>query len=241
MTSTLPDFDRRAGIYNAHARVQADAAAWLADWLPGRIEGPALELGAGTGLFTRYLAARADQLLATDRSPSMVARGTRAVPGVRWEVAEADTPPAREDLRWIFSSSLAQWLPDPAATFSRWRTACAPGGRMIAGWFVRGTMGEFFEACPAAAPFAWRSDREWLDLVAAGGWRVERHETITFRLRHANTALMLREVHNVGAVVPRRFGPGDLRRALRAHDNLHAGPAGLETPFVFLRLEAVRP
>lgn len=241
MTSTLPDFDRRAGIYNTHARVQADAAAWLADWLPERIEGPALELGAGTGLFTRHLAARADQLLATDRSPRMVSRGIEALPAVRWGVTEADTPPTGEDLRWIFSSSVAQWLPDPAATFTRWRNACAPGGRMIAGWFVRGTMEEFFDACPAAAPFAWRSVREWLDLVAAGGWQVDRQESKTFRRRHADTASMLREVHNVGAVVPRRFGPGDLRRALRAHDQLHAGPAGLDTPFVFLRVEAVRP
>jgi hypothetical protein len=49
---------------------------------------------------------------------------------------------------------------------------------------------------------------------------------------------MLREVHNVGAVVPRRLGPGALRRALRAHNAHHGGDRGLVTPFVFLRVEA---
>ncbi len=240
MTSPLPDFDRRAGIYNTHARVQAEAAAWLADWLPERIDGPALELGAGTGLFTRYLADRAEQLVATDRSPKMVERGSRAFPQVRWLVADADAPPTGPAWRWIFSSSLVQWLPDPLATFARWHAASAPGARLMAGWFVRGTMEDFFAACPAAAPFAWRDTGEWLSLLASGGWQVGRHEIRTFRLRHANTASMLRDIHNVGAVVPRRFAPGALRGAMRSHDKLHADADGLETPFVFLRVEATR-
>jgi len=240
MTSTLPDFDRRAGIYETHARVQAAAADWLADWLPERIVGPALELGAGTGLFTRHLAVRADDLLATDSSPSMVALGGRAIAKARWQVAAAGTPPGGGEWSWLFSSSLVQWLADPMPIFTRWHTACRPGARMVAGWFVRGTMEEFFAACPAAAPFVWRDTGEWLDLLASTGWRVERHESRTFRLRHANTAAMLREIHNVGAVVPRRFAPGALRGAMRTHDELRLDPAGLETPFVFLRVEAVR-
>jgi SAM-dependent methyltransferase len=202
--------------------------------------GGAAAFGAGTGLFTRHLALRADNLLATDRSPGMVALGGRAVPGVRWQVAAAEAPPGDGAWSWIFSSSLVQWLAVPAPIFTRWHTACRPGARMVAGWFVRGTMAEFFAACPAAAPFAWRDTREWLEVLASTGWRVERHESRTFRLRHANTAAMLREIHNVGAVVPRRFAPGALRGAMRTHDELHGGPAGLETPFVFLRVEAVR-
>ena len=52
------DFDRRAAVYEDHAPVQREAAAWLAEWLPEKIEDPALEAGAGTGLFTRYLVGR---------------------------------------------------------------------------------------------------------------------------------------------------------------------------------------
>ena len=57
MTTSFPhNFDRRASVYEEHAPVQREAAAWLAEWLPETIGGPVLEVGAGTGLFTRHLA-----------------------------------------------------------------------------------------------------------------------------------------------------------------------------------------
>jgi SAM-dependent methyltransferase len=237
MICAAPEFERRAADYERHARVQADAAAWLAEWLPARLDGPALELGAGTGLFTRLAATRADSLTATDIAPSMVAAGRLAVPGADWREAAADTLPAGP-WQWIMSCSLAQWLAEPHTVLGRWRAAAAPDSTLLAGWFIKGTMAEFFDACPEAAPFAWRDAEEWLGLLHAAGWSVTRHETRTFFRRHADARAMLREVHNVGAVVPRRVGPGALRRALRAHNSRHGGDRGLVTPFVFLRVEA---
>jgi hypothetical protein len=50
---------------------------------------------------------------------------------------------------------------------------------------------------------------------------------------------MLREVHNAGAVIPRRIGTGKLRAALRRYDRDHRGDAGVRSTFNFLRVEAV--
>ena len=236
-----PDFDRRAVTYEAHASLQRDVAAWLAEWLPARADGPALELGAGTGIFTRHLARIAGDLVATDIAPRMVAEGTAALPSARWVVADATSPPRGTGYRWIFTCSLAQWLPDPARALRAWHDASAPAARLVAGWFVRGTLEEFQTSCPEAAPFAWRDVPGWLQLLDAAGWRVRRHETRIFPMHHTDAAAMLRDIHNIGAVVPRRFGTGRLRRALREHDRRHRGPGGLVTPFVFLRVEADRP
>lgn len=233
-------FDDRAETYEANAHVQREAAAWLAEWLPERIEGPSLELGAGTGIFTCHLAARASDLLATDISPGMARVGAGAVPHARWEVSDASAPPCRGDYAWIFSCSLAQWLHDPGAAFRRWREVSAPGARLLAGWFVRGTMEKFLAACPGASACDWRDQREWLGLLSGAGWRTLRSETKAFVLRHAGAAAMLREMHDLGAVRPRRFGAGQLRAALRAFDGEHARGGRLETPFVFLRVEARR-
>ncbi len=235
-----PDFDRRARLYDDHARVQRSAAAWLAEWLPPRIKGPALELGAGTGIFTKHVATAADLLIATDISPRMVSAGASALPRVQWTVSAADAPPRVAPYHWIFSCSLAQWLADPAHTFRQWHQVAAPEARLLAGWFVRGTLEEFYTSCPEALPFRWRDVTEWLGLLAETGWFVRRHGVQTFLLRHANAAAMLRDMHNLGAVVPGRFGPGSLRQALREHDRRHAGAGGIHTPFVFLRVEATR-
>ena len=100
-------------------------------------------------------------------------------------------------------------------------------------------MDEFFSACPEAAPFVWREADEWKDLLAQSGWVVRRDESKSFVRHHADSVAMLREVHNAGAVIPRRIGTGKLRAALRRYDRDHRGDAGVRSTFNFLRVEAV--
>lgn len=235
-----PDFDRRAAQYENHAPVQREAAAWLAEWLPAKLEGATLELGAGTGLFTRHLVANTDQLLVSDIAPRMVQAGRQAVPQAAWALADAATPPDDRGYHWLVSSSLVQWLPDPLAAFRAWHRACAPGARLLAGWFVRGTLREFLAVCPDASPFRWRDAGEWLEILGEAGWNPVRHEHRTFTRRHPDAAAMLREIHNAGAVIPRRFGFGRLRQALRHYDQRHRTGNGVASSFEFLRLEALR-
>jgi malonyl-CoA O-methyltransferase len=241
MTNALAhEFDRRASQYEDHAPVQRETAAWLAEWLPEKIEGPALELGAGTGLFTRHLVGRTRKLIASDAAPRMVAAGIAALPDAKWSVANAATPPGARGYGWIFSCSLVQWLPDPLEVFRAWHQASAPGARLVSGWFVRGTLRELFATCPEASPFPWRDAAEWSRMLGQAGWQTVRSEVRTFRRHHADSATMLREIHNAGAVIPRRLGAGKLREALRQYDRNHRGEAGVRSTFEFLRLEAVR-
>ena len=240
MNSSVPhEFNRRAAQYEQHAPVQRAAAAWLAEWLPQNIDRPALEMGAGTGLFTRHLVGRSRRLVAADIAPHMVQKGMEALPDAEWRVADATTPPEGVYC-WIFSCSLVQWLPDPLAAFRAWHRTSASGARLLAGWFVRGTMKEFFAACPGASPFIWRDPAEWTELLGRSGWKTSRQETKQFIRHHRDSATMLREIHNAGAVIPRRIGIGRLRQSLRRHDRDHRTERGVSTTFEFLRVEAVR-
>lgn len=237
----VPDFDRRAADYAHHAQVQQQAAAWLAEWLPARLDEPALELGAGTGFFTRLAMAAARQLRATDVSQRMVEAGRQCVPQADWAVAEASNPPlAAEPYRTILNCSLVQWLPDPAQTFRRWHQISSPGALLLGGWFVRGTMAELLKLCPEFSPFHWRSSEEWTSLLAAAGWRVERSAEKTFTMVHPSSARMLRAIHDIGATTRGRLGAARLRATLRAYDRNHLEAGRLVTPFVFLRVSATR-
>lgn len=240
MTSAPPEFDRHAAHYDTHAALQMETAAWLAEWLPGHIDGPALELGAGTGIFTRCLIDRGAQLIATDAAPRMVAAGAEKSGRARWVVADAKSPPDDTAYRWVFSCNLVQWLADPATAFRRWHDLATPSARLVAGWFVDGTMQTFFRSCPSLLPFAWRDADEWKAVLENAGWHVERHDTHSFVRRHPDTRGLLREIHNLGAFVPRRINPGKLRSVLRNHDRAHCKNGVLETPFVFMRVEASR-
>lgn len=221
--------------------MQREAAQWLAEWLPAQIESPALELGAGTGLFTRHLDGRTAKLVVCDHSPQMIAAGRAVLPAVEWVQADAAQPPARHDgYRWLFSCSLMQWIPDPMRAFRAWKDGSADGARLISGWFIRGTLDDFFAVCPEASPFVWRDAAEWTDLLAQGGWIVHRQETKKFNRCYPDSVTMLRSIHNVGAVVPRRVGAGKLRGALRRYDQAHQSSEGVRATFEFLRVEAVR-
>lgn len=239
MTSVvLSDFNDCAAQYNQHAEVQREAAAWLAEWLPDSIHSPALELGAGTGLFTHHLAKRVKHLEATDFAPQMVRLGAAAFPNVRWTVAEAQSPPPLGPYAGIFSCSLVQWLPTPAETFRHWHQISAPGARLIAGWFVQGTLDDFFEICPEATPFVWKTADTWLSLLEQNGWRVLRHEVRHFVRHYPHATTMLRAIHNVGAIVPHRLGTARLRQVLRAYDQNHSQQGRVASTFAFLRVEA---
>lgn len=240
LLSGLPSFDRRAPHYESHAALQREVAAWLAEWLPEKIAAPALELGAGTGLFTRHLAARTHRLAACDIAPRMVAIGRATLPAVAWSVADAGHPPGPPGYQSVFSCSLMQWVPDPLAAFRAWHRLAAPGARLVSGWFIRGTLDGFYAVCPDAVPFRWRTGDEWIELLHESGWRTVRSETGVFTRHHASAAAMLREMHNAGTVVPRRLGAGHLRRVLRRYDESNGGHDGVPTTFACLRVEAVR-
>jgi malonyl-CoA O-methyltransferase len=67
-------FSEKSSSYTTWAGFQKEAAGRLSGWLPDQINGPVLEAGAGTGLFTRYLIGKYPDvpILVTDASEDML-------------------------------------------------------------------------------------------------------------------------------------------------------------------------
>jgi SAM-dependent methyltransferase len=126
------DFDRIArfpGVFDHNAHYH-DV---LLRALPARV-GSALDLGCGTGAFSRRLAARADHVLGIDLAPEMlrVAReSSAAFANLDFEerdVSAWDLPRAHFDA--IASIATLHHLP-LAATLAKLRDALRPGGRLL--------------------------------------------------------------------------------------------------------------
>ena len=241
-----PSFNSRADTYAEAAVVQRDLAAWLAQWLePAAATGRlgALELGAGDGLFTERLAGRFDWLQAVDSAPRMVERGAFRVPGIHWLLGDAWTlepTPSRQPDR-LYSASLLQWCPDPAAVLRRWRECLRPGGRALQGFYASPTLAEWHSLSPANSPFAWREPAAWLQHFRAAGWSVLRSETETREYRFPSAIDLLRFFHRTGATAPPRLSAGQLRTMLRELDRRHPstnGTRGVPTEWTFMRIEA---
>jgi SAM-dependent methyltransferase len=215
-----PCFNECAESYADHAVVQRALAAWLAEWLePSQSlrELSALELGAGDGCFTRYLAERAGRLTAIDEAPRMVRRGRRAVSSARWRVGDAWTI-AAEPVERLYSASLLQWCPSPVETLRHWRRAVKPGGRMLHGFYVAPTLWEWESLAGPARGLAWRTPAEWEEAFQEAGWRVLRHEAQHRSVRLESALALLRFFHKTGAATPVGTGAGKLQRMLREYD-----------------------
>jgi malonyl-CoA O-methyltransferase len=232
-------FGRAAPNYHEHARVQAALADWLADWLPAKRDGRALEIGAGPGIFTRKLLPWAGALTATDISPAMCAAGRAALPQVDWRVMSAEAPePGRWD--WIFCSSMLQWVTEPEKVFAAWRERLAPGGRLLAGLFVEGSLPEWRAVAGEDSPLAWRTAEEWCACLGRAGLQVMRSEVRSRTFEYPSARAFLRSVHGVGGAPQRRLPLGRLRRRLHDYEARFHAPGGVPATWRFCRIEAVR-
>jgi SAM-dependent methyltransferase len=237
--SPLRSFERAAATYLAHATVQNAMAEWLAAWLPERPAGRALELGAGPGIFTRFLLPWGGALTASDLSPAMCAAGRERFPGVGWRTLAAEAPEGGP-WDWIFSSSLLQWMADPPAVFTAWREGLAPGGRILSGLFVNESLPEWRELAGDADPLAWRTAGQWREHLESAGLRIVREGTERRVFTHPSARAFLRSVHGVGAAPERRYDAGRLRRLLREYEERHRVPGGVRATWMFHRFEAGR-
>jgi malonyl-CoA O-methyltransferase len=235
-------FDRAAAGYHRHAGVQRALADWVAEWLPTDRAGRALEIGAGPGVLTRHLIPWSGRLVATDLSPAMCAAGRLAIPQVEWREMAGETPlPGPWD--WIFSSAMLQWTASPETIFSVWRDRLAPGGRILAGLFVAGSLPEWSAVTGGLSPLVWRTPEAWCAALARSGLRLTRQETQTKVFIHPTALAWLRALHGAGAAPTQRTPPGRLRRWLRDYETHFRAPgiAGVQATWVFFRFEAERP
>jgi malonyl-CoA O-methyltransferase len=216
-------FGAAAGTYDDHADLQRSVATRLARLLPPLVAPRVLELGCGTGLFSRHLLARYPDgtFLFTDLAPSMVEQCglnlASAGKRVSFEVMDAARPTADGPFDLIAMSMTLHWLADLEAALAALRKRLAPNGVLI------------------FATIGGESFPEWRDALVAQGLPigllgipdlpgiVDEEQLVV----DADTLGFLRRMKVIGGLTPREdYAPlpaGALRRAVRAADETHGG------------------
>jgi malonyl-CoA O-methyltransferase len=217
-------FGARAGTYDDHADLQRAVAGRLALLLPQLAAPRVLELGCGTGLFSRHLLARYPDgaFLLTDLAPAMVDRCRRNLAGchkqrVSFEIMDAARPTADGPFDLIATSMTLHWLADPAAALETLRRQLTPGGVLIYATISGNSFPEWREVLETQGlPIG------LLDIPELPG--VVDEERI---VADADTLGFLRRMKAVGGLTPRdgytALPPGRLRRAIRAADEEYGG------------------
>ena len=146
-------FTKAAATYDAHADVQAEVAALLAEGLAADPQvGAILELGCGTGNYTLRLLGKfpAARLTALDFSPAMLAQARQKVAG-RGQVdflcadAEPFLAAGRGRFDCITANATLQWFEELERALQGVRTLLRPSGFFWGSLFGRETLHELEE------------------------------------------------------------------------------------------------
>ncbi len=210
-------FSSATGSYDTHAVLQREIADRLLAHLdftklePKRI----LDIGCGTGYFTRLLRARFKraEVVALDLSETMV-RATRSAHARRlpWHgrnrhvAADAACLPLKEAQFDLVCSNLAmQWLPDPQAMMQEMRRVLAPGGLMLFSTFGRRTLGELRQSLAAIEPERAGHVLPFPDVTSLGDALMKLPvelpvtDSDLFTLTYPDTISLIRELKGLGA------------------------------------------
>jgi malonyl-CoA O-methyltransferase len=223
-------FSRAAATYDDYALVQRQCAARLATLLPENFTvKDILEIGCGTGNYTKMLATRfpGARLTALDFSGAMVAQARRKCAGlasVRFLCADGERFLAdnRHAFDLIASNATMQWFDDPALALAHAARSLADGGLFLASFFGPETLRELAEglsaafAVPVSLPAARFADRDRLARMAGAAFGQVAIEAEVYRRTYPCLRELLRHLRHTGTGGPHaalpRLTPGRMAK-----------------------------
>lgn len=237
-------FSKAAASYDSVAQLQRDVGHALLDRLPADLQPSRwLDLGSGTGYFSRALAQRfmGAEGVALDIAEGMLAHA-RPQGGAHCYVAgDAEHLPLRDQSCGLIYSSLAvQWCSDFAAVLAQaWRTL-QPGGVLAFASLCVGTLGELRQSWQAVDGMVhvnrFRELDEYRRLCAASGLQVLSLESLPHVLHYADVRGLTHELKALGAHNLNPGRPGGLTGRARMLGLIQAyeafrTPAGLPATY----------
>ena len=222
----LSKFDKAAETYESATPVQRQTAEALAQriaaaGLPGSAR--VAEFGCGTG----YLAEAAWEAVepalwvATDLSPAMAAIAAVSLSDEAVvAVMDAGRPALAAGFDMVCSSLTLQWVADPKAAISSWRTLVRPGGVLAVATLVEGSFAQWRAALAEAGVTA--AGPAFPDLDELKTWFAPEAavEVLTLTDRHDSALEFARAAQAAGidASDRRALTAGVMRQALKAFE-----------------------
>jgi len=217
----IESFSKYARSYDRYAILQKSMAERLASYLPETTPPHIIELGCGTGLFTRHLLTLPiKNLILNDISSAMVEilkyrlklpRYTRFLIGNAEYISMEKT-----DL--ICANAVFQWFQNPQSSLFHLKNSLNNKGTILFSTFGTETLKEFRQAANMNSPITLYSLNQWKKFIKKTGFTLKLFDSEKRKIFTPNTMNLIKNLQQIGAAPIKNFNVGGLRKLIRYYD-----------------------
>ncbi len=128
--------------YDSSCDIQRIVAEHLAEFLPECEQDGVLEIGTGTGIFTKLLNEKCGAAVCVDIADALLAKAARQYPENLYVCGDGECLPVRGGFSLITGSSALQWFQQPEKSIPDMLKHLKKGGKFAFSVFVEGTFVE---------------------------------------------------------------------------------------------------
>lgn len=233
----IESFSKHVKTYDRNAQLQRSMAERLAALIPHPFPQTILEIGCGTGVFTRHLLARApSSLILNDIAPAMIEYlkdHLKISSKVKFLVGNAERIQIPK-VKLIAGNAVFQWFQHPETAIQRFHSSLEKDGYLAFSTFGPKTLQEFRNTADFKEPTHLLSQKRWKTLLTRAGFELLTFESETRQIFFPNTRSLIKNLQQIGAAPLRIFKPGELRQLIREYDRNYSSPQGVYTNWELL-------
>ncbi len=239
----IDSFSRHAKTYDRYAQLQKSMAERLASLLPVPLPGNILEIGCGTGLFTRHLLTQPiKQLVLNDIAPGMLEilcdsltlpSNTIISPGNAERIHF-------ENMDLVCANAVFQWFQDPKKAMVKLNQALAVNGSLIFSTFGPKTLIEFRQAANLDSPIGLYDKDSWTDMIRDSGFALKFWDVEIRKIFFSSSLSLLKNLQQIGAAPIRMLNTGGLRKLIREYDSRFSTTQGVYATWELYYFSLVR-
>ncbi len=226
----IASFSKYAHSYDRYALLQKSMAERLASYLPQKAPPHILELGCGTGVFTRHLLTMpVNTLTLNDISPVMIEtlKSRLVIPKqTKFIIGNAEKISlGKADL--ICANAVFQWFLDPFEALAHFKETLNKTGTILFSTFGPETLMEFRQTAKLASPITLFSLKQWRAFIKNSGYTLNSIDVEKRKIFSPSTLSLVKNLQQIGAAPIRSFNAGGLRKLIRDYDKDFATGQGV--------------
>ena len=236
------NFSKYAHVYDKNAQLQKIMAEKLASFLPIDTPDQILEIGCGTGLFTKHLLAKpVKKIFLNDISTEMIKcmRLKTFLPPYSQIVHGNAELLKFEMVNLIAANAVFQWFKNPRVVLGRLNSYIKANGRLVFSTFGPSTLAELRKVAPLKSPALLLSKNEWCKLIEEAGFSVHLSVKESHKTFFPNTLSLLKNLQQIGAAPTQMTSPKTIRQLIKDYDDICFTKRGVQANWELLYFSAI--